>query len=79
MTQTEERIKPCFWDVFGVRNGVPAVCSGSIAQILNSDTIHRFQEPAKPCIDSIQPQSPVKTQENRGLFWTAFGAIGGAA
>jgi hypothetical protein len=72
--------------VFGVRNGVPAVCStapaicsGSIEQILNSDATHRFQEPAKPCIKPILPQSPLNTQANRGLFGAAFGAIGGAA
>gem|GEM_PF-1970165 len=79
MTQTEERIKPCFWAVFGVRNGVPAICSGSIEQILNSDATHRFQEPAKPCIKPILLQSPLNTQDDRGLFGTTFGAIGGLA
>jgi len=86
MTQIEERIKPCFWAVFEVLNGdlamrssVPAICSGSIEQILNSDTTHRFQEPAKPCIKPILPQSPLNTQDDRGLFGATFGAIGGAA
>jgi hypothetical protein len=79
MPYIEKRIKHYFCAVFWATNAVPAVCSGVIEQIQNFCTTHRFQEPAKPCIDSIQPQSPVKTQENRGLFWTAFGAIGGAA
>lgn len=51
------------------------ICSGAIEQILNSDTTHRFQEPAKPCINSILPQSPVNTQHNRGLFGVSFEAI----
>jgi hypothetical protein len=79
MPYIEERIKPCFWAVVAVGSSAPAICSGTIEQIQNFCTTHRLQEPAKPCIDSIQPQSPVNTQENRGLFWAAFGAIGGAA
>jgi hypothetical protein len=80
MPYIEERIKPCFWAVVAVGSSVPAVCSGTIEQkILSFCTTHRLQEPAKPCIDSIKPQSPVNTQENRGLFGVAFGAIGGAA
>ena len=53
-------------------------CSGSIEQILSFDATHRFQESAKPYNNSILPQSPLNTQHNRGLFGTAFAAIGGA-
>jgi hypothetical protein len=62
-----------------VDDSLLAICSGAITQILNYDTTHRFQEPAKPCDNSILPQSPLNTQDNRGLFGAAFGAIGGAA
>jgi hypothetical protein len=79
MPYIEKRIKRYFCAVFWATNAVPAFCSGVIEQkILSFCTTHRLQEPAKPCIDSIQPQSPVNTQENRGLFWAAFGVIGGA-
>jgi hypothetical protein len=54
-----------------------AICSGSIAQILSFNTIHTFQEPAKPCDNSILPQSPQNTQHDRGLFGASFGTVGG--
>jgi hypothetical protein len=86
MTQIEKIIKPCFWAVFEVLNGdlamrssVPAICSGLSEQILSFSATHRFQGPAKPCDNSILPQSPLNTQDNRGLFGATFGAIGGAA
>ncbi len=80
MPYIEERIKPCFWAVVAVGSSAPAICSGTIEQkILNFCATHRFQEPTKPCVDSILPQSPLNTQDDRGLFGVAFGAIGGAA
>ena len=79
MPYIEKRIKRYFCAVFWATNAVPAFCSGAIEQILNIGATHRFQEPAKPCISSILPQSPLNTQRDRGLFGAAFGAIGGAA
>ncbi|MEG4576920.1 hypothetical protein QUA56_30255 [Microcoleus sp. N3A4] len=86
MTQIEERIKPYFWAVFEVRNGIPAVCSsvpaicsGTIEQILSFSATYRVKKPAKLCYISILPQTPVNTQYNRGLFGATFEAIGGAA
>jgi hypothetical protein len=34
---------------------------------------------SKPYSTAILPQSPLNTQDDRGLFGVAFGAIGGAA
>ena len=79
MPRIQEKIKRYFCAVFGAFNSTPAICSGSIEQILNSSTTHRathkFQEPAKPCYQPILPQSPVNTQHNRGLFGISFAAI----
>ncbi|MBE9123245.1 hypothetical protein IQ269_21205 [Tychonema sp. LEGE 07199] len=86
MPYVEKRIKRYFYAVFGVDASLLAslcaICSGAIARSRNSYTthrvIHKFQEPAKPCTDSILPQTPVNTQYNRGLFGATFEAIGGA-
>jgi predicted P-loop ATPase len=69
MPYIEKRIKRCFCAVFWATNAVPAICSGAIEQILNFGATHRFQEPAKPCIDSILPQSPLNTQDEPGIVW----------
>lgn len=56
------------------------ICSGTIARSRNSyqKVTHKFQEPAKPCYQPILPQSPLNTQDNRGLFGATFEEIEGA-
>lgn len=69
------RIQEKICAVLGAFSSTPASRSGTIEQILSFNTIHRIQEPAKPCTDSILAQSPVSAQYNRGLFGATFAAI----
>jgi hypothetical protein len=64
-----------------LRVNLLASCSGAIEQILDSGATHRFEKAAYSSLQkiysSIIPQSPVTTQDNRGLVAGSFGTIGG--
>jgi hypothetical protein len=79
MPRFQKKIKRLFGVVFALNHSISASCSGAIEQIQNFGATHSNKKPANPCVYSIIAQSPVTTQANRGLFGTAFGAIGGAA